>query len=263
MPRKARVTKPTSPPEAVATQPEAVATQSVPGKPTSVECSVPIKDLKPHPRNYKAHPEDQLTHIRASLAQYGFYRRVVIANDNTILAGHGLVQAARGMDFPLVPAMRFSFGPDDPRALKLVAVDNEIGRFGEVDDRALTELLRDLSKDSSIDGLLGTGFDEQMLSALLMVTRPQSEVATFDAASEWTGMPAFSNGTSQLIALTLKVQNVEDRAEAIAKLGLDPAKGRLNKEGNILTLWYPARTNDDLKSVAWVEPQQEAEPHEP
>jgi hypothetical protein len=59
-------------------------------KPKTTEL-IAIKELKPHPRNYRSHPEDQLVHLVNSIKQHGFYRNVVVAKDNTILAGHGVV----------------------------------------------------------------------------------------------------------------------------------------------------------------------------
>lgn len=57
--------------------------------------TVPIKELRPHPRNYRSHPEDQLEELMASLDENNQYRNVVIAWDNTILAGHGVVTVKR------------------------------------------------------------------------------------------------------------------------------------------------------------------------
>lgn len=47
------------------------------------------KRLKPHPRNYRGHPDDQLAHIERSIRDNGVYRNVLVARDYTILAGHG------------------------------------------------------------------------------------------------------------------------------------------------------------------------------
>ncbi len=33
-----------------------------------------VEGLKPHPRNYRTHPEDQLAHLVASIEEHGFYR---------------------------------------------------------------------------------------------------------------------------------------------------------------------------------------------
>ena len=37
--------------------------------------------LKPHPENYKKHPQDQLEHISKSIQENGIYRNIVISND--------------------------------------------------------------------------------------------------------------------------------------------------------------------------------------
>ena len=80
--------------------------------------------MKPHPRNYKQHPPEQIEHIMRSIEEHGFIRPVVVARDYTILAGHGLVQAARQLGRTRVPVMQLDLDPDDPRALKLLVADN-------------------------------------------------------------------------------------------------------------------------------------------
>lgn len=151
---------------------------------------VALAELRPHPQNYRTHPDDQLEHLAASIEQFGFVRNIVIAKDGTILAGHGVAEAARRLGLEQVPAVRLDLDPDSPAALKLLAADNELGRFAEVDDRALTELLRQISTETP-EGLLGTGYDEMALANLLMVTRTVGELADFDAAAEWVGMPGY------------------------------------------------------------------------
>ena len=42
---------------------------------------VDLATLTPHPRNYRAHPADQLAHIQASLQAHGFYRNIVLEQD--------------------------------------------------------------------------------------------------------------------------------------------------------------------------------------
>lgn len=141
---------------------------------------VKLADLKPHPQNYQTHPQEQIEHLKASIAEHGMYRNVVIARENTILAGHGVVLAATQLGMKEVSAVRLDIDPDDPRALKVLTGDNEIEQLADVDDRALTEILKQINDE---DALLGTGYDEKMLAALVYVTRPASEIADFDAAA--------------------------------------------------------------------------------
>src|SRR5262245_35987685 len=124
---------------------------------------VNLDDLRAHPRNYRQHPEDQLAHLEHSLREHGFYRNVVVARDLTILAGHGIVTAARRVGYASVPVHRLDLDPSSPKALKILAADNELPRFAETDDRALSELLRQI-REEDVSGLLGTGYDEMMLA---------------------------------------------------------------------------------------------------
>jgi hypothetical protein len=207
----------------------------------------PLADLKPHPRNYKTHPPDQLAHIEASIREHGFYRNIVVARDGTILAGHGVVEASTKMGLTEVPVIRLDIGPDDPAALKVITGDNEIGRRAEVDDRALTELLKDIGEQ---DDLLGTGFDEAMLANLLFVTRPQSEIEDMDAAAEWAGagMPDYSVQGEKKYKAMLAFDTEEERAKFLELVGAEKAVNC--KKGLVLSFQYPFRyQRNDWSSV--------------
>jgi len=202
---------------------------------------VNVGDLQRHPRNYKIHPQDQIEHLIESIRRFGVYRNVTIAKDGTILAGHGVVQAALQMGMESIPVLRLDLEPDDPRALKLLTGDNEITNLAEVDDRGLTEMLREI-KESAPEGLLGTGFSDMMLASLVMVTRPQSEIADFDEAAEWVGMPEY-NGVAAPIGMMIHFRTMEDKLELGRQLKLE-----VNMETK--SLWWPFKARDDVKSIA-------------
>ena len=206
----------------------------------------PIDALKPHERNYKEHPDDQVEHIAASLQAHGFYKNIVVARDGTILAGHGVVQAARRLGLTEVPVVRLDLGPDDPRALKILAGDNEIARLSEIDDRRLSEMLREINE---ADSLLGTGYDEMMLANLITVTRPADEVQDFDAAREWVGMPEFESA-KQPLQIIVSFRSEEDRDRFIEMFEL----GKLKKNTGALTLstWWPHKEIEDPASVKFM-----------
>src|SRR5262249_41458887 len=125
---------------------------------------IAIRELHPHPRNYRTHPPDQLEHIQQSIREHGLYRNVVIARENTILAGHGVVKACQEMQIEQIPVIRLPIDPDSPQALKLLTGDNEIGHLAEVDDRMFIEILKEVR---DLGELRGTGYDEMMLSNLI------------------------------------------------------------------------------------------------
>lgn len=135
---------------------------------------VPLDQIRPHPRNYRVHPKDQLDHLVESITRHGIYKPIVTAQDGTILAGHGVALAAHSMGIDAVPIRRLPLHPDDPQALKILAGDNEIARLGEVDDKMLAEILRQVKAEDST-GLMGTGFDDKSFSALLLNMSPVAD----------------------------------------------------------------------------------------
>lgn len=206
-----------------------------------------LDTLHPHPRNYQGHPDDELDHIMESLREHGFYRPIVIARDNTILALHGVWTAARKMGLTHGPVLRKDYAPDDPRALKLVIADNEIRHLADRDDRLLSEMLRELA---DLDQLLGTGYDEMMLANLAMVTRPAAEIADLDAAAQWVGMPEYADGSGH-IQLIVNFATEEDRQEFCRMLGVEaitPAGA-----GTAKSIWWPKRIRDDLASLRFTD----------
>lgn len=212
-----------------------------------------LSSLTPHPRNYREHPEDQLAHIMQSLREHGFYRNVVVARDGTILAGHGVVQAAQQLGLEDVPVVRLPIDRDDPRALKVLAGDNEMSRSALVDDRALTTLLKQIMDEDPI-GLLGTGFDEMQLAALVMVTRPEDEVRSFDEAAEWVGMPEFSVG-ERILKMFVSFASDEDFVEFCERNGFGRTLRAFREETRKHTYssWYPEKENTDLSAVGFEE----------
>ena len=205
--------------------------------------TVPIESLNPHPRNYRKHPEDQLAHIVRSIEEHGFYRNVVIAQDDTILAGHGVVEAAAKLGLTDVPVIRLDITADDPKALKVLAGDNEISNLAEINDRQLTEILKELT---DVDDLLGTGFDEQQLAALVMVSRPASEIADMNEAGEWVGMPDYDNPSTTL-RIIIHCDTPDARQQLVGQLGLHVSKP--TGEHQAWSAWWPPKQPDDLNAV--------------
>lgn len=212
---------------------------------------VAISSLKPHPRNYRKHGADQIAHIQASIKANGFYRNVVVAVDGTILAGHGAVESAKALGIVKIPVVRLNLKPTDKRALRVLTGDNEAQRLGEVDDRALSEILKDLAVDT--DGLLGTGFDEKQLANLVFVTRHSEEIKDFNAANEWLGLPAYDAKDDSLngepvIVISFKTEKDRERFVSETKLRIKDKRG--NRRWS--TVW-PFEERKDFKAVRFEE----------
>jgi hypothetical protein len=216
---------------------------------------VALSALKPHPRNYKEHPPEQLAHIVASIRAGGVYRNVVAARDFTLLAGHGVVLAARQMGLTAIPVVVLDVDPHSPAALKVLAGDNEIARLAEQDDRTLTELLRNV-KDDDVTGLLGTGYDDQSLAALLFVSRPAEEVSDFDAAAEWVGMPEYDGKRGDNCVLNVQFRTRAERDAFLAKMDVDRKRDSVRemRDGRVFSMWWPPKGVDDRSSLRFEAP---------
>lgn len=200
---------------------------------------VSVKDLKPHPRNYQTHPEFQIRHIKKSIQDHGFYRNVVVAKDLTILAGHGVVEAATSLGIDQIPVHIVDVEPNESKALQILTGDNEINNLAVVNDRLLTELLKEIVSESDLEGLAGTGFDEAQLTSLVMISRPASEIRDINEAAEWVGMPDYEP-SPQIYKTTVSFDTEEDMKDFFRMLGYDkPYK----------SIWYPQKARDDVKSV--------------
>lgn len=203
-----------------------------------------IAELRPHPENYRSHPPDQLEHLRRSIEDHGFYRNIVVTRDGTILAGHGVVEAAKELGYDQVPVIRLDIDPDSPAATKILVGDNELARLGVIDDRALSELLKTIYDEDEEAGLLGTGFSDEALANLITVTRPAGEIPDFNAAAEWIGMPSFD--AVKLVKLVITFDDEAGREEFVKELGLDGGT-RAFGEGTWAARW-PIRPRNDPAS---------------
>jgi hypothetical protein len=149
---------------------------------------VSVHNLQPHPRNYKVHTPEQMDHLKASITEHGVYHNIVVAREGTILAGHGVYQACQELGIEVIPVTRLNVDPEDPRALKVLAGDNEISRLAQTDMDLLADIMG-LIHDDDPDGLTGTGFDEGSFASLIAMTAGSPE--EFDVEGEWEGMPEY------------------------------------------------------------------------
>jgi hypothetical protein len=190
-------------------------------------------DLQPHPQNYVEHPPDQIEHLKTSLVNFGFYRNIVVCNENYILAGHGIWTAAQALGMEHVPIVKVDIDPFSELALKLLIGDNETRHLVVTDDRGLADMMIDISKDGG--SLEGTGWDQMMLANFAMVTRHKDEIQDLAEAQHWVGMPGFER-VFRPLSMTIHVRSEEDRAKVLGLLGL--AGSKVSKK---MVLWWPPK----------------------
>ncbi|QFG38467.1 DNA modification methylase [Paracoccus pantotrophus] len=124
----------------------------------------PLDSLVPYARNARTHYEAQVAEIAGSIREFGFTNPVLIAEDGTLIAGHGRVLAARLLGMDTVPTITLT-GLSDSQRRALVLADNRIALNAGWDESLLSLELTDL-KDAGFDlGILG--FEDGELDRLL------------------------------------------------------------------------------------------------
>ena len=127
---------------------------------------ISIETLIPYVNNARTHSDAQVAQIAASIKEFGFNNPVLIADDNSIIAGHGRVMAARKLGKDTVPAVRLSHLTEMQRKAYILA-DNKLALNADWDNNLLAIELADL-KDLGFDTDL-TGFSADEIAALMPV----------------------------------------------------------------------------------------------
>lgn len=104
---------------------------------------LPLKQLEDWPRNYRKHPADQIKRLIDSLKRNG-QRKAVVVQESTdrIIAGHGVVEAARSLAWDTIRCDVWDV--TDEQAEAFLVDDNELQRFVADDEELLGSLLSDL-----------------------------------------------------------------------------------------------------------------------
>lgn len=146
-----------------------------------------VKSLIPYARNARTHSDMQVAQIAASIKEFGFLNPIVIAEDNTILCGHGRLMAAQKLGLKKVPCVKESHLTETQRRAFIIA-DNKLSLNAGWDNELLSVQLTELQgADFDLDLL---GFDEKELSQLFDEGNEIQE-DEFDVETELT-KPTFS-----------------------------------------------------------------------
>ena len=146
-----------------------------------------INDLIPYIRNARTHSESQIAQIAASIKEFGFLSPILIAEDNTILAGHGRLAAARKLGLTKVPCVKESHLTETQRRAYIIA-DNKLSLNAGWDEDILAIELSELQgADFDLDLL---GFDESEFASIFEEDKEIKE-DDFDVDEE-LNKPCFS-----------------------------------------------------------------------
>lgn len=105
---------------------------------------VDIAELRPDEANARAHPEKNIETLCDSLKAFGQQKPIVVGEGNVVLAGNGLLAAAKQLGWKQVAIVRTKLKDEQARAYALV--DNRSGELSEWDWESLGRELEALQE---------------------------------------------------------------------------------------------------------------------
>jgi ParB-like chromosome segregation protein Spo0J len=134
---------------------------------------VPASQLRPHPKNWRRHPQAQHDALRGVLAEIG-YAGALLARELPdgsleLIDGHLRAEVTPDQEVPVLVV-----DLDEQEAAKLLAVHDPLGELAEADEDALTGLLAEVETEN------------EALQKFLDEMLAQPEPVSDDAADEPT-----------------------------------------------------------------------------
>lgn len=119
---------------------------------------IPIKDIKPHPKNPRVHPDSALDKLEKSIGEFGFTNPVLLSKDGILLAGHARVKASKRKGLKEVPAIYLDL--EGAKADAYLIADNRLQQDTKWEKNMLKIMLEELDiADYPLD-LTGFELDE-------------------------------------------------------------------------------------------------------
>jgi ParB-like chromosome segregation protein Spo0J len=179
-----------------------------------------VADLIPYAANSRTHSDAQVAQIAASIKEFGWTNPILIDGDNTIIAGHGRLLAARKLGLDTVPAIILDhLSKAQQRAL--VIADNQLALNAGWDMDMLENEMRILDDDGYDLSIIG--FSDADLEKML-------------ADIDEVGLPELADGDKepfQQITFTLHDEQAEQVKVALATAkAMGPFIETFNENGN-------------------------------
>ena len=131
--------------------------------PQLVPLAVDVATLVDDPKNVRIHDAAGVRAIANSLDEFGQRKPIVVRKRGLVVeAGNGTLEAAKLLGWTHIAAVLVN--DDKKTAARYAVADNRTGDLSEFDDRALADLLTELS---SADAMAGLGFEANDLDDLL------------------------------------------------------------------------------------------------
>ena len=128
--------------------------------------NLPVTGLRPYPGNARTHSAKQIAEIATSIKAFGFNNPVLVDKNDTIIAGHGRVAAAKKLGLDTVPCVRLEHLSKAEKRAYILA-DNKLAEKAGWDRDILAIELQHLA-DLDLDfDITATGFEMAEIDLLL------------------------------------------------------------------------------------------------
>jgi ParB-like chromosome segregation protein Spo0J len=124
-----------------------------------------VETLLPYAKNSRTHSDEQVAQIAASIKEFGFNNPILIDKENTIIAGHGRLLAARRAGMVDVPCIRLDHLSETQRKAYVIA-DNRLALNAGWDNEMLALELAEIGEMGFDLDLIG--FKDEEIKALHM-----------------------------------------------------------------------------------------------
>jgi ParB-like chromosome segregation protein Spo0J len=123
-----------------------------------------VSELIPYINNSRTHSEEQITQLISSIKEFGFTNPILLSPDNSIIAGHGRLQAVKRLGHEEVPCIIIS-GLTKTQIKALIIADNQLALNAGWDLEKLSVEVEGLEEDNFDLNILG--FEDEFLKDLL------------------------------------------------------------------------------------------------
>jgi len=130
--------------------------------------------LRPDPRNARAHSKRHIKQLAKSIDAFGFNMPIGVDEENRVIAGHGRLAAAKSLNLQQVPTICLAHLDEHARMAYLVA-DNRLGDLSSWNDSNLSSIMLELSDlDLSFD-LDAVGYSVGEINMMAAVAAPSED----------------------------------------------------------------------------------------
>lgn len=170
---------------------------------------IPIDAIAPYKNNSRTHSEEQVEQICKSISEFGFTNPILLDENNTIIAGHGRIEAAKKLGHYEVPTILLTGLTEDQKKAYVIA-DNKLALNADW-DYSLLKLEVEMLQESGFEiGLLG--FSEVELETIF---NEEIDLSILDELDD-EDVDAFEENVKKAIQIEFEAEHYEEASELIS-----------------------------------------------